>query len=435
MYILICKLIIYSAVAQFFIDMVTGKRFEFFIAGRYWQPMQISMVIVLYCWIFMYVLTKKSSFYKIPKIGKLWKVLFVSCIGSILWGVYNGFGKGYIGFWGDSEVLFWIVVSIVIGYSVNRDEKKIYLALQSLKKVIILFTTVGIVYGIQKNFLGLSIFGIVHFNEYFLLAFFFFVFFNDVIITGSRKKIDIWGLYLIAIFLIVNFHKAIILSSFCVSLVVIFLTQKENKSAKKKPIIKLMKKILIPGIVTILLAIMLTDTMQIESVKRFARYQWTERILHESTGDISAGRFDLWKFTFNIVEKEPLRGAGVGFRVEEEYDRKTGESTLKVSNTGINVHNHWIYFFGALGIPGALIIITTFISYLFLTALTIKQKYTKSTDVACFIPWWSFSFMLSIFGLFGLWNISPVGFILFGFSIGFTLKVVSSSKTILLKKS
>lgn len=417
---LICKILLYGIVMQSFLDMIVGHTVEIKTFIFYWQPVQIIMNIANYLWLIFYVFDKNSYFYQLDKLSKKWHFIFMISILFIISGIQNGFRKQYIGYWGDTETLFWIFNLIIIGRTVNTNEAKVYALLQSLKKIIIIFAILGISIGIQKIFFPSSFSGRIHYNEFFLISFYFFIFSNDVIISGSRRKIDIVGFYSIIFFLLINFNKSVILLSVCSVIMVLYFSLSRKTSKYKKQ--SFYKKLLIPLLTFITLSVLIVDAFEIKPIRKFAEYQWSERILHKSQGDISAGRFDLWNTTLKIVKEKPYRGIGIGFRIDERTDR-SGNKELFPNKNGIHVHNHWLYFIGAIGLPGGIFLITAYLIYLVTTARIIKSGLITSDNPAFYIPWWCFSFSMGIFALYGLWNISPVGYMLFGFSIGYNMKM------------
>jgi hypothetical protein len=422
---IIYKIIIYSAVMQSFLDMISGHTIEVKTFIFYWQPVQIIMNIVDYLWLLFYVFDRNSHFYKRDKLNKKWYFVFFISILSIVSGVQKGFGKQYIGYWGDTETLFWIFNFIIIGRTINTNEARFYALLQSLKKIIIIFAVLGIFLGIQKIFFPSSFSGRIHYNESFLISFYFFIFSNDVIIYGSRSKTDIIGFYSIILFLLINFNKSIILLSVCSVIMILYfsLSRKTLKYRKKQ---SFYKKLLIPLLIFMTLSVLIVDAFEIKPIRRFAEYQWSERILHKSQGDISAGRFELWKTTIKNVKENPYRGMGIGFRIDER-NGSGGNKELIPNKKGVHVHNHWLYFIGAIGLPGGLFLIIAYIIYLVTTARIIRSRFKESDYPAFYIPWWCFSFSMGIFALYGLWNISPVGYILYGFSIGYNMKLTITS--------
>lgn len=408
------KIIFVSALLQALIVFFLGPDFGFEWTDIHWDLLDVVLVIVSYLCLIAFPLENRHN-----RFGREIRVLLplakaiVFLLPFLLWGIYLGMMNGYRAFYSYTIGIVWILVVGLLAYlarlSLREIEKLIKLLLYT-SFVMALFAIPAL---LASNFWGLpNPFTLDYYGNsgLYLISSAFLYLLVQWIVFGRLSPFDHICSMLFFVALVLAFTKKIILPTVVTVPFLIFLAWRSDlvlaRSARS-----VYAKLSIMLVIGLIFVWLFSQVNALPSeVTDFYLMAWQVRYLHlDSEAGVLGGRSDLWSKAFAMILDNPL-GYGIGVPIETD-------STLKPL---LSVHNTYLHFFLALGVPGGLVvlwIVFQLVRVLFKTIqVANRSHYSLHLFLVANVIW----FLVMCLG--DMFTIMPVAYVLFALSTGFLLR-------------
>lgn len=363
--------------------------------GIYYRPVHYA----LYIFIFLTINKALRRVIDINNYRGLPPILYVLgiFISDVCFGAYFGNIAKNPFWYSDSIVIFEMIITIPVVYMVVGDVSDVRKSIHPFMQLTTILSLFQVLYYILKARFDYSQNSVGFFTLILLLG--LYICLSRVIVSDNIRIRDIITLIIFFCGCLISFHKPVIISF--ISGIIFMLIQTSINRHKHFALRRLFFMIICFYVILVLVDVFFGNI-----ILNFYSDIFRDSYLHESTGDISGGRYYLWETAWNLFLAKPLLGQGLGVGIGLESGI-------------IIIHNIYLYFLVSFGIVGSFIVFFILLS-LFKVFWKIRNI-QKDYDIALAIGAYVFSIL--VYNSFGMMLFFVPVVYLFSISVGILLKM------------